>query len=215
MKKLFLIIYMILFSIVNVSTVATQEAESGLLNALKTPKGLLLMFNKDKNNFKFEIECQDAIPFDPESMAFLIDKRFFQLVIVPLNEVIRSPKLNLSEIEILEAHKNFEMDYIYEVSGMNFTTKTDTIKNNQNRKFLYWELNIPLTDKDTASDLIKTKLYMNTLLYDEILSLSMAVTLNDNSEAARKLFQSIANNFEYNESSYNVDHIADSLKMMK
>ncbi|MCX7737254.1 MAG: hypothetical protein N2319_11140 [Candidatus Kapabacteria bacterium] len=215
MKKLGVYLLTFTFLFINVINVTTQESDSGLINALKTNKGILLIYNKDKNNFKFEIECKDAFPFDPESMAFLIDKRFFQLVIVPINEVIRKPIANMTDIEILTAHKNFEMDYIYEVSGMNFTTKIDTIINNQNRKFLYWELNIPLTPQDTASDIIKTKLYMNTLLDDEILSLSMAVTVNDNSDEARKLLKSISQNFEHTITSYNVEQIADSLKAIK
>lgn len=215
MKNTCIFLLLIVIFLSNETNVATQNPESGLFNALKTPKGLMMIYNKDKNNFRFEIECRDAIPFDAESMAFLVDNRFFQLVIVPLSEVIKNPRSNLTDTEILVSHKNFEMDYIYEVSGMNFKTKSDTIDNNNNRKFLYWELNIPLTAKDTAADIIKSKIYMNTLLDDEILTLSMAVTVNDDLESARKFMRKITQNFEHSEISYNVEQIADSLKTIK
>lgn len=215
MKKGCIFFLLIVVFLSNFNTVTTQDPVSGLFNALKSPKGLIMIYNKDKNNFRFEIECKDAIPFDAESMAFLIDKRFFQLVTVPLSEVIKNPRSEMTDTEILVSHKNFEMDYIYEVSGMNFSVKTDTIINHSKRKFLYWELNIPLTAKDTSSEIIKTKIYMNTLLDDEILALSMAVTVNDDQESAREFMRKIAHSFEHSEISYNVEQIADSLKMIK
>ncbi len=215
MKKKSIFFLLIVIFLTNLSIVAKENPESGLFNALKSPKGLMMIYNKDKNNFRFEIECRDAIPFDAESMAFLVDNRFFQLVIVPLSEVIKNPLTNLTDTEILVSHKNFEMDYIYEVSGMNFKSKTDTIVNANQRKFLYWELNIPLTAKDTAADIIKSKIYMNTLLDDEILTLSMAVTVNDDLESAREFMRKITQNFEHSEISYNVEQIADSLKTIK
>lgn len=215
MKNVLTIFLILIFLLINLSTVSTQEEHSGLINALKTPKGMIMIYNKGMNNFKFEIECAEAIPFDAESMAFLIDKRFFQLVIVPLNEVIKKSGKDMTDLDILAAHKNFEMDYIYEVAGMNFDTKTDTIHSDNNRKFLYWELNIKLTPEDTASDIIKTKMYLNTLLNDEILSLSMAVTINDNPAAAKKLMMNIAQNFAHSKNPYNVEQISDSLRSLR
>lgn len=215
MKKIAFSLLFIALVMLQINIVSTQDVNPGLINALKTPAGLLFIYNKEKNNFKFEIECQNAIPFDAESMAFLIDNRFFQLVIVPISEVIKNKNSNMSVLDILTAHKNFEMDYVYEVSGIPFNPKLDTITNKKGREFLFWEFNIPLTPADTSSDLIKTKMYMNTLVGDEVLSLSMVVTLNDKSEVVRKFLYSLTNRFESSENQYNIEQISDSLKTQK
>lgn len=166
MKKLPVLAAGVILLFAAVSAFA-QDEQSGMI---KTADGVLVVWNEPGNYFTIEIKGQRIEPAE-RPMMFAVDGKFFQVVTTEKAQFAKGGKSD--DRSILEAHRQWEADYISEMlGGRKLDIKSSWVKTAAGADALRWSYDAPkVDDRQTAL----RQLYLTTVKRNHVLVLNTVV----------------------------------------
>ncbi len=186
----------------------------GEFSMLKSNNGVLLIYNAAKNSFMLEIHCKDIKEIDAQDMIFLVDGKVLQITPVPIT-VFYPDEKPISEIQILEKHVNFEVDYAKSVNGEKVQANIKKFDLNKERMCFAWDYRMPKKLDDTATQSVRKQFFLNTKLEDIVLMLSSVATLKDNDKKIQEFLKKTMSSLKTSETNFNIEELRESLKGKK
>ncbi len=107
--------------------------------ALKDSDGLVIVWNRSKPYFKMKVIGKETKgTAEGESAYFMVDGVFLQVLSLETDQFIKKT-VGLSNEQILEAHRDWEFDYMKHLIGAGASVKSWPSKLPDGTPVLYWE----------------------------------------------------------------------------
>lgn len=178
-------IAVILIALVAFSTSAFgQEEQSG---AIKTDKGILVVWNEPGNYYTIEIKGNKITPTE-QPRLFSVDGKFFQIQTAPKKEFMKDSK-TLDDKAILTAHRDWEHDYVSKLLNIELKVESEWLTLPGGQEALAWGFDMP---KVIGSQTAKRQIFLTVVKRDHVFVLNSAITdLAHTSDAKMLLLESM------------------------
>jgi len=174
--------------------------------SIKTKNGYLFIWNTDKGtSMSCEIVGNKVEPKTTgDNPAFLIDGDLIQLLRVPFTNF--DPERKIAANAILNAHKDWEVDYLKDIFAAPLSAKADSLKVGS-RNVLVWSFTRP-----KYADTFDRDLYMTMAIDDFIFGLSSPVSVGDDLNGRKAKMAAITESIKISNSPFDLKKLSDEIK---
>lgn len=148
--------------------------DENIRGVVKSPNGILIVWNQPSNNFTLQVKGNDVEPVENRNLAFLIDGKFLQVVTAFKKDFLsdKQKKEDLDDKSILAAHLIWESSYLEQVVGEKLDIISETISLPNNKAAILWSFRTP--EKDRGE--VLRQVFLTTVNGESVLALNGAVT---------------------------------------
>lgn len=158
---------------------ATAQEQDGRA-VIKTADGFLIVSNEKGNYFTMELKGKEVQPLENPAY-FTVDGKFFQVISAEKKAVLDETGRKISnDREMLEAHRDWESDYISKTLGTKIKVASRWEKLANGLDALVWNFDMP---KLAANQTARKQLYITVLASEYVLGTNSVVTGEDDDEA--------------------------------
>ncbi len=152
----------------------TTAQDENIRGVVKSPNGILIVWNQPSNNFTLQVKGNDVEPVENRNLAFLIDGKFLQVVTAFKKDFLsdKQKKEDLDDKSILAAHFIWESSYLEQVVGEKLDIISETISLPNNKAAILWSFRTPEKDKGE----VLRQVFLTTVNGESVLALNGAVT---------------------------------------
>lgn len=218
------LIFLSFFALSLFSFTSDKSDNTGEISALKSKDGVVILYNSvpsdstkpdNGTSFMFNVRCKEFRDIESENMMFLADQIIFQFIPVPISAVSKHQQgTELNDTLLLLLHQYNELRYIREKIPGDYEINDKLFMSASGRLCLQWEFDKPLTEKDTAENVIIKEYYLTTKLNDKIIFFSSAIQRKNNQDSVKLLILHAVNTIQSKVGSYSTKTISDSLKTL-
>ncbi|HEV7858559.1 MAG TPA: hypothetical protein VGO91_08005 [Pyrinomonadaceae bacterium] len=197
---------MILLALSNVSA---MQQDAGWV-VIKTETGVLLVWNQPQDYFTLAVKGKEIRPVDSQEHLFLsVDGTIFQVQSVAISDFLKDvAKQKQDEQSILNAHKNWEAQYIESLLGKKLHVEAAPQKLKDEKEALLWSVEQPEGFNHDA----KKQLYLTMVNGDHVLLLNGVVMQNGDESAVRKFLFETLSTLKVSATKINVREVQDALR---
>ena len=179
MKRIFVTFILALTFPLNV--LSFQTPDEGI-TLIKSRQGFVIVYNEGKLHFTIEFVGRELIPVNSERIFFKIDGKILQVQIANVEEFFQSSEKNQKESEILEKHREWEQNYLSDLSKLKLQVSSEKVTTRLYREGLLWHFQMP----EGMNQLVKGQVYVTSVIGDQVLTLNYTVEKEDTIMTAAK-----------------------------
>jgi hypothetical protein len=176
--------------------------------AIKTEKGLLLVWNELDNYYTLEINGKDARQLSDEQVHFMVDNSFLQIVTVEIKEFLSGKRRKLDDRAILTAHQKWEGKYLEESNKSKLQFETSWNKLDNGSDVLLWSFKLP----DSVRENVTEQIYLTLIKRDHVLLLSTPLTAESDKNAAWALLFRVADSLKTSDKPIDLKALQDAMR---
>jgi len=170
------------------------RAETGAqpFAVLRTPTGYVVLGNESRAHFTFALPGQTIRSSNLEGMAFFIDERLYQVLIVDPTSFAPG---EVSAKAILDRHMQYEVGHWQSTIGTELPSVVHARDDSTERSYMLWEIQWTEQARQKAKAQAAKQLFLSAIAGDRVVVISRTVlegedagsALSDLSAAARSL----------------------------
>ena len=200
---------------ISIVSLMISQIEDGEFSALKSPEGVMIVYNNPGAAFSIDIKCRSMKEIEKEQMIFIFDGKVLQFTPVPIFVFYPDAPANPPDSLVLLKHRINEMDYIRQLINKDVTPQSDNFLTKSGKLCYFWEFDIPGLADDTLSTRVIKQMYLTTRINNRVLMISSAVMRMNNRDELRKFIKGIAETIKISSKSFDLNKIKDSLEVKK
>ena len=130
----------LLASILLTLSSASLAQDEYVRGAVKSPEGLLIVWNEPDNNFTLFVRATRVQQIPNKNLAFLLDDKYLQIVSALKTNFLTDSqkKQTLDDRSILSAHLEWESNYLSEGLGEKLKIESEELKLTSGKSALLW-----------------------------------------------------------------------------
>jgi hypothetical protein len=187
----------------------TQQQEEGWAT-IKTPDGLLFVWNLHGLYFTLSLKGKDIKPLDdPEHIFFNIDGRILQIQLAAIHNFAPDAKeKKLTDKSILAAHRDWEAAFVEGLLKSKLTVRTFNAKLSDGHEALMWQFDMPEGRGGEA----KKQLYLTVVKTDYVLLLNTVATAAIPDSDSRKFLLDTVATFKPSPTPIDLQKLSESIR---
>jgi hypothetical protein len=205
-SKFFATVFLAL--LVTVSVWANQQGRQ--VAAIKTPKGLLLVWNQPDNNFTLEITGQDVAPNNStDDVFFKVDGIILQVQAAAVSEFVKdNDKAGQNAPAVLLAHRDWESQYVEGLFKKKINVQSSPLKLKGGSDALSWKFEMPEGFNDEA----KKQLFLTVVNGKHVIVLNGVVTEKAKEDAVQQLLVKTLESLKVSSKPFNLQELQESIR---
>jgi len=183
MKHLLLLLTVALLAVTTLAQPATNDskttkvttaADRPVFEKIKTGKGMVVVSNEPGNSFSIEIKGKKVGTLPGGPLRFQVDGKYLEIMLQDKAPFITAAnKSGLTDIEILEWHRQWYSDQIEKTFGAKLNVESLPLKLFGDKDVLKWSFPMP---PEAGYKNLKRQAYLSIVKGDQILMLNSAWT---------------------------------------